>query len=161
MVFYHPFPGSLFSVFPLHFTSKHWRLSHNKWTLNHWTNVLVFRKFAGKKLLPFKRIVNNSNLNFNLHVIIILTFASDININLWVGPFNLKVNQINKKYLLSFHREETQVFKQLDASYTDTVLAYFTHFSSLTFQQINCFLVSIWYEVQIISSSEVKQIRYL
>lgn len=145
MVFYHPFPGSLFSAFPLHFTSKHWRLSHNKWTVNHWTNLLVFRKFAGKKSLPLKMIVNNSNLNFNLHVIIILTFASDININLWVGPFNLKVNQINKIISFVLSQGRNSSFQTTDESYTDTVSVYFTPFFSLTFQQITCFMFSICY----------------
>lgn len=89
-----------------------------------------FYKTCWERLLLFKRIVNNSKLNFNLHLIIILTFTNDGKITLGVGLSNLKINEINQKSIFCPLTEKKlkRVFGQLDESQADKVLVYFTHF---------------------------------
>lgn len=75
-----------------------------------------FYKTCWERLLLFKRIVNNSKLNFNLHLIIILTFTNDDKITLGVGLFNLKINEINEKSIFCpSTEEETQTSFQTNA----------------------------------------------
>lgn len=80
-----------------------------------------FYKTCWERLLLFKRIVNNSKLNFNLHLIIILTFTNDGKTTLRAGPFNLKMNEIKAKSILCPLTEKKlkQVCRQLDRSHTD------------------------------------------
>lgn len=75
-----------------------------------------FYKTCWERLLLFKRIVNNSKLNFNLHLIIILTFTNGGKITLGVGLFNLKINEINEKSIFCpSTEEETQTSFQTNA----------------------------------------------
>lgn len=126
--FYSPFPSSPFSVFPLHFTSKHQRLLHNKWTVNHWTNLLAFIKLAVKRLLLFKRTVDNSKLNFSLHLIIIFHQWWQNNSMSCIIQLKNKSNQWKSILCPLTQSKLKEVFSLLAEYHTDTVLVFLTHF---------------------------------
>ena len=75
-----------------------------------------------------KRIVNNSKLNFNLHLIIILTFTNDgeITVMSWTIQFKSKSNQ-QKKCLCPLTERNPNKFSDSMLNFIQS-LVYFTHF---------------------------------